>query len=1665
MKKRLLSLALALILVIGMIPVSTQAATTDTRRVKLMANTDYELELESVNGAPVYTKNIPVTLKDSTGAEFSGWAQELATVTDEATDEWNAKFHYNESTKKWTLVLKGAKLDAYNDETKKAVSSAYPIVGYGETSYYGNDMYITVTEDSYLEGNNMIRAYGTPSRWSSLTINGENGATLHGKATGYGIYTQRSIYLNVNLDCDTTGSTFAYLNNSDGTRYVRFSGDTVNIKAYQLANTSKHTLQLYGKSITLANATKFATYGNLTVKTGLCYQFTDLEGNPTAVENLPVDKGAKFVTYENHTVADCSVGGACTVCGATVEAKAAHEAGEDDSNCATPVTCKYCDEILVAAKEHTPKDAVIENDTEDSYDSVVYCAECNQVVSRVTVSKLCPHTNSTFLSQEDATCTEDGVAYYYCNDCEENYEVVLPATGHNHIAGTPVAPTIYAQGYTTYTCNKCGDSYDADYVDVMWAAASIGDQGYQNLKEAVEAAEDGDTILLRKNIKNGEAVYINKNLTINFNGHYYSIDKAYEGAAMVIAAGVEVTLWNGQPQLPSKLMVTYSNDQGICSMNFNYLIKNAGTLHVENLTLNGNNLFGEGDTYTVENSGVLNLNKGAVIQARVNTLNYLDGTVTKAAGAEAAAPAGYHFDAETGILEAHEYEKTLVEATVYEFAHELHTCECGDYYKIYTGDKKVKPYAKNETTGILYATLQEAVNEAEDGQILQMLEKVQNGNALVIPANKKLTIDMKGFYYAVKVAQNGAAIVIEDGAEVKLISSGANSMVKVEYVTYWMFDSVIKSNGTLTLENVTVNGNNLFNDGARAIVNNGTLNLRGDIAINIRQNDPRVDVFGGEGELIRKAIVNPEVSISASHSASQTVSPGKEVEYTITLANNSDAAGYALVTNKIPEAAEYVSGCDEVTDSLLTWDVPMEAHEIKTITYTLKAKEDEAYLGQALTSKAKVNGTAVPFHDIFVERTLGTVDQGLMETAIDAFRQYTDLKGMNLLKMIWNVAISKSVSYNDAEGNVMTAADLLKLVFTGEGSTSDSEGSGEEAATAAVDFAKAVIPTLFGGTGATAEQIGKFNGVQASVVTTDALMSGDAIFVQTSADDTTGKIYIYNGKRLFQIENGVIDVNTQQVLNNLPNAYRYAGFRFSFVIANRKDFSEDRKDTFTEEQKAVISIAEALLLRGDRAQYDAGSTMKPCGRSEYGEYTPEEYTSDSWKYTNCAMLTYDSYYHGLGLDTGGNWYTGTIINSAKNQKLYYYEPTGTETDAEKQAQIDKFYSTLQPADIIVIRRANDSGHAMLYIGDGKVIHSTGGSYKVASDTQPTGLEQYEATVRYLNAYDYFDPKCDNGGAYSYYVFGGAVTKIGIYRPLKTFSGSIPQETVNRMNNLQGIAVEKVASKAFGQTVNVGEELTYTFKLLNANDETKTVEITDVIPTGTSFVSANGATVENGNLAWTVTIPGGEKAEISYTVKVGSDVPDNKIESKSAKVGGVSVRSSDLFVANTLTASEQQAIIDAVASLSSSNLTNLELVNEIYKTALGVENVFSYTELKTLHSQMYEKKEGDTKYSFIDNALTAMVAPGLYGGRNFKCEDTGKYGRLTRLPREDNLIVGDILLGRTSSSNSVYIYLGNGLCWSLSSNKADTIDINARLERSFGYKNYWAILRPSLVIGE
>ena len=132
---------------------------------------------------------------------------------------------------------------------------------------------------------------------------------------------------------------------------------------------------------------------------------------------------------------------------------------------------------------HTPAEAVQENvvpatcTVDGSYDSVVYCSDCNEELSResVTIPKL-GHDFSVDPDVTDVdhyvapTCTNTGIKIMKCSRCntfDEENMIEIPSLGHNYAAGTPVPATCTEDGYTIYTCSNCGDEDIRDIVNAL----------------------------------------------------------------------------------------------------------------------------------------------------------------------------------------------------------------------------------------------------------------------------------------------------------------------------------------------------------------------------------------------------------------------------------------------------------------------------------------------------------------------------------------------------------------------------------------------------------------------------------------------------------------------------------------------------------------------------------------------------------------------------------------------------------------------------------------------------------------------------------------------------------------------------------------------------------------------------------------------------------------------------------------------------------------------------------------------------------------------------------------------------------------------------------------------------------------------------------------------
>ena len=799
-----------------------------------------------------------------------------------------------------------------------------------------------------------------------------------------------------------------------------------------------------------------------------------------------------------------------------------------------------------------------------------------------------------------------------------------------------------------------------------------------------------------------------------------------------------------------------------------------------------------------------------------------------------------------------------------------------------------------------------------------------------------------------------------------------------------------------------------------------------------------------------------------------TTIKGATVTFTIDVKNNGESALTAVIMDTVPENTTYISGCNDKINDRMTWTEVIPAGESKSVSYTVEITGKDIAPGSYIAGdSASVNGKSSEGYNVYIDRTLNKVDAKTLEKAVRILST-SSYEDREFAKFVYYVAFSSSSAVSALpEG---TPYDAVDKIFAADSS-----------------FAEAIAPGMFGGKSATTPELAR--GEKNTPITVADFVSGDILYVKSNGE---GKMYIFSEGELHDITFTFAEADTEAVIASLPESSRYAVIRPSLVM---NPFTPSDPDAPSVEmnayQEAIVRTAEAFMLRGENLQYEdvwfGLNAESGEHRWTHGYKQPEEYTYDEWGYVNCAVFTYDVYKMALGYSLPGSMYmTSNLANNSEGlgMREFYFENTtpgqySEDFILEKQRE---FMNTLQVGDLMVVRRMQEgktgevSGHVMLYIGNGKFMHSSGSSFKQASGG--VGEEVAEPTIRYSQVSDYFfAPSSVSGNPFrGPDEYGDRyVNKLLIVRPLNRFDDDIPENTANRVQNMTNIRADKTSSHPSSVSVNPGDLITFTFTLFNVGDVEKTIEIFDKAPAGTTYVSGCD-NVSGDELRWSVTVGANETVKVSYTVRVNDVADGTLIDGRDATVGGVMHRCAAIRVKNTLTTAEQDAIKAAIDELRDemTTLKGLELVNEIYKRALGKLNVFDDTDIDSVfvgedYSVFLEsnKTYGGQKLNKLrvleQTYYSKMLVDHLYGGQRFDSEY--KTNDRTKMLKEHNLIVGDILLARTNSKASVYIYAGDGMLINLTDGLGVEANFENLSQRIMFYGRNFGVLRPSYVFDD
>ena len=660
-----------------------------------------------------------------------------------------------------------------------------------------------------------------------------------------------------------------------------------------------------------------------------------------------------------------------------------------------------------------------------------------------------------------------------------------------------------------------------------------------------------------------------------------------------------------------------------------------------------------------------------------------------------------------------------------------------------------------------------------------------------------------------------------------------------------------------------------------------------------------------------------------------------------------------------------------------------------------------------------------------------TPDDQKFVKALQAMRG-SKFESHELIKFLYRVAFNSNQAITEDAGTVV---NKIFIDTTAEKSN---------------DYASIVVSGMFGGKAFTDEMAKLFPDKQKTDIKLSDIIPGDIICVlENKKDLSSGRFYTTDGENLYDLTDTCELLQDTSPLDNIANNDLFAILRPKASIKLDTNINtEEIPEGETDFEKAIIATAESFLLRGERMQYADIALVQSIPkiyRWERGK-APEDYTTDETGYSNCTGFVHDVYYNVIGKSYGDF----RLVDAPEEMKAYTYYFTHDETEEQKKQIEAEYKSQLKIGDIVFYTYTTNT-HAMLYVGNGNIIHCTGGIYGELTSFK----EEEEAAIRYMQLDELFNPDSSNR-----YLFQTAKPRNALYiiRPSNVLGTNITKTAQFRIGDMNGIFAEKTASKTLGQTVNAGDTITYTFTVYNTNSETVKLDITDTVPSNTVLIE-NGNSSNKTSLKWKVKIKPNEIKKISYTVKVLETVEDETaiICGENSKVGGIPTKAYPIYVGRTLTTDEQQQLRQIVYSKKDLDVDSVTFANTIYKELLGVDDVLG-ADINTLY---YETFQTSGAYLSIatEGHYAKMIAPALYGGKLVYNSD--RFGKeRTRLPREHNLITGDILyLQSWDNQYGLYIYMGNGELLNLSKGLKKR-DITERLSNTIGWSHF-VVLRPSL----
>ena len=471
-------------------------------------------------------------------------------------------------------------------------------------------------------------------------------------------------------------------------------------------------------------------------------------------------------------------------------------------------------------------------------------------------------------------------------------------------------------------------------------------------------------------------------------------------------------------------------------------------------------------------------------------------------------------------------------------------------------------------------------------------------------------------------------------------------------------------------------------------------------------------------------------------------------------------------------------------------------------------------------------------------------------------------------------------------------------------------------------------------------------------------------------------------------------------------------------------------DGMITENDIVKEVAYAYYRQGSQIYYDQSWRAENC--------SPEDATSQNQLNLDCSSYVNSIYYEAFGHNILGvplytkSCTTANFVEYAKDNLgvsadvLGYWENANYPAVNDQKTLLSQIQASLEVGDVIVYRRGTTEetgGHTLIYVGNGKFLHSTGTKCTYSETSPDTSIdkcsttEYRNGTIALLNASDLFTDTNN-----SRYLFKDGILRFCHLRPL-ALGLTTTEKSENRMK-IAGVDAEKTVLPGLGAAVSKGETLTYTLTIKNHTSKNYTgVIFEEILSDNVEFVFGSSCLSLNGHtLRATLDIGGDANFTITWTVRVKSDAElGARIESKSTTLGGVNIFPTENYV-SAYTSDQLVSIANKakeIAGNSERYSDPIELAKAIYKEVLGAD-VFDANSTAELLESILTFRLGGTRYMVDETSEYAdITVDKLCIGKGMSSTLPGKMSIV-----ESDLAIGDLIFLEWSGNYRLYVYVGN-----------------------------------------